>query len=83
MPILAAEFKDDFAPDAKYLYQRKDGKVLEQPRPRLAFQFHLVAGMTLDPAAVSKAWCHQRGYVCFIDEIHHKKVKVGETFGEE
>jgi hypothetical protein len=37
--------------------------------------------MTLDPAEVSEAWCHQRGYVCFIEELHGKKVKAGESFG--
>jgi len=85
-PIPAAEFKDDFGPDAKYLYQRKDGKVPE--RMIRAYQVKLdgkpgpwLAGMTLDPAAVSEAWCHQRGYVCFIEELHRKKVKAGETFG--
>jgi hypothetical protein len=40
-----------------------------------------LAGITLDPAAVSEAWCHQRGYVCFIEELHRKKVKAGESFG--
>jgi hypothetical protein len=40
-----------------------------------------LAGMTLDPATVSEAWCHQRGYICFIEELHGKKVKAGETFG--
>jgi hypothetical protein len=40
-----------------------------------------LAGMTLDPAEVAEAWCHQRGYVCFIEELHRKKMKVGETFG--
>ena len=40
-----------------------------------------VAGMTLDPAAVSEAWCHQRTYVCFIQELHGKKVRAGESFG--
>ena len=30
---------------------------------------------------VSEAWCHQRGYVCFIQELHGHKVKAGETFG--
>lgn len=85
-PIAAAEFKDDFAPDAKYLYQRKDGKVPE--RMIRAYQVKLeskpgpwLAGMTLDPAVVSEAWCHQRGYVCFIEEIHRRKVRAGETFG--
>ena len=40
-----------------------------------------LAGMTLDPAAVSEAWCHERGYICFIQELHGKRVKTGETFG--
>jgi hypothetical protein len=85
-PIPAAEFKDDFAPDAKYLYQRKDKGVPE--RMIRAYQVKLdgkpgpwLAGMTLDPAEVAEAWCHQRGYVCFIEELHRKKVKAGETFG--
>jgi hypothetical protein len=85
-PISAAEFKDDFGPDAKYLYQRKDGKAPE--RMIRAYQVKLdgkpgpwLAGMTLDPAEVSEAWCHQRGYVCFIEELHGKKVKAGETIG--
>jgi hypothetical protein len=85
-PIPAAEFKDDFAPDAKFLYQRQEGKVPQ--RMIRAYQVKLqdkagpwLAGMTLDPAAASEAWCHQRGYVCFIEELHRKKVKAGETFG--
>ena len=40
-----------------------------------------LAGMTLDPAEVCEAWCHQRGYICFIEELHRSKVKAGETFG--
>jgi hypothetical protein len=85
-PIPAAEFKDDFGPDAKYLYQRKDGKVPE--RMIRAYQVKLdgkpgpwLAGMTLDPAAASEAWCHQRGYVCFIEEINRTSVKAGDTIG--
>ena len=85
-PIPAAEFKDNFAPDAKFLYQRQEGKVPQ--RMIRAYQVKLkdkagpwLAGMTLDPAAVSEAWCHQRGYVCFIEELHRRKVKAGETFG--
>jgi hypothetical protein len=38
-------------------------------------------GMTLDPAAVYEAWCHQRGYVCMIEEIGGRPVKPGEVFG--
>ena len=40
-----------------------------------------LAGMTLDPAAVSEAWCHQRGYICMIEELHRRDVKAGESFG--
>jgi hypothetical protein len=85
-PVPAAEFKEDFGPDAKYLYQRKEGKVPE--RMIRAYQVKRdgkpgpwLAGMTLDPAEVSEAWCHQRGYVCFIEELHRKKVKAGDSFG--
>jgi len=85
-PIPAAEFKDDFGPDDKFLYQRDDKKVPERmirayrvkkdgkPGPWLA-------GMTLDPAEPSEGWCHQRGYICFIEELHRRKVKAGDTFG--
>ncbi len=85
-PIPAAMFNEDFAPDAKYLYQRQEGKVPK--RMIRAYQVKVdgkpgpwLAGMTLDPAEVSEAWCHQRGYVCFIQELHRKKVKAGESFG--
>ncbi len=85
-PIPASEFKDDFAPDARFLYQRKEGRV--PARMIRAYQVKVdgkpgpwLAGMTLDPEEASEAWCHQRGYVCFIEELHRKKVKAGETFG--
>jgi hypothetical protein len=85
-PIPAAEFQSDFAPDAKFLYQRREGQVPE--RMIRAYQVLLegkpgpwLAGMTLEPAAVSEAWCHQRGYVCFIQELHGKPVKSKEAFG--
>ena len=84
--IPAAAFAEDFGPDAKYLYQRKDDKIPE--RMIRAYQVKVagkpgpwLAGMTLDPAEVSEAWCHQRGYVCFIQELHRKVVKAGDTFG--
>jgi uncharacterized membrane protein YbhN (UPF0104 family) len=86
--IPAAEFLQDFAPDEKFLYVRKDG---ETPR-RFIRAYHLrdpktgqagpwLAGMTLDPASVSEAWCHQRGYVCLIEEIGGRPIKAGQTFG--
>jgi hypothetical protein len=84
--IPSAEFAKDFAPDERFLYQRKADKIPE--RFIRAYQLRLggkpgpwLAGMTLDPAAVVEAWCHQRGYVCFIEELHGKAVKAGETFG--
>ena len=40
-----------------------------------------LAGMTLDPSAVCEAWCHQRGYVSFIQELHGRPVKAGQTIG--
>lgn len=85
-PIPAAEFARDFAPDEKYLYKRQDGKV--PARMIRAYQLRRggrpgpwLAGLTLDPSAVSEAWCHQRGYVCFIEELHGRHVKAGESFG--
>jgi hypothetical protein len=85
-PISASEFKDNFSPDKKFFYRRNNEKIPE--RMIRAYQVKRdgkpgpwLAGMTLDPAEVSQAWCHQRGYVCFIQELHGKKVKAGETFG--
>jgi hypothetical protein len=84
--IPATAFAKDFGPDERFLYQRKDAKIPE--RIIRAYQVKLdgkpgpwLAGMTLDPAAVIEAWCHQRSYVCFIEELHGKRVKAGETFG--
>lgn len=85
-PIPASAFLENFGPDEKYLYQRRADQV--SPRMIRAYQVDLkgqagpwLAGMTLDPAAVSEAWCHQRGYVCFIQELHRRKVKAGASFG--
>jgi len=86
--IPAAEFAKDFAPDEKFLYVRGETK---EPK-RFIRAYHLrdpktgqpgpwLAGMTLDPGVVSEAWCHQRGYVCLIEEIGGKPIKAGESFG--
>jgi hypothetical protein len=84
--IPSSEFTEDFPPDARNLYQRQAGSVPE--RMIRAYQVRLrgkagpwLAGMTLDPGVVSEAWCHQRGYVCFIQEIGDVEVGRGETFG--
>jgi len=82
------EFEKDFAPDEKFLYTRDDKKV---PRriirayrirdPKTGKDGPWLAGMTLDSGAVYEAWCHQRGYVCMIEEIGGRPVKAGESFG--
>lgn len=85
--IPSSEFARDFAPDDKHLYQRKDGQIPKrmirayQVRQKNGKPGPWMAGMTLEPAAVSEAWCHQRGYVCFIEELHMRPVKAGESFG--
>jgi len=75
-------FAEDFPPDARYLYRREDGKVPE--RFIRAYQLRngvWLAGMALHPPSVYEAWCHQRGYVCLIQEIGGWRVREGETFG--
>ncbi|MBM3499690.1 MAG: hypothetical protein FJX74_13605 [Armatimonadetes bacterium] len=84
--IPSSEFVDDFPPDARFLYQRGSSPTPE--RMIRAYQVRLdgrpgpwLAGMTLDPGVVFEAWCHQRGYVCFIQEIGGFRVSKGERFG--
>jgi hypothetical protein len=84
--IPASAFSEDFGPDSKFLYQRAPGKL--PARMIRAYQVRVdgkpgpwLAGMTLNPEAASEAWCHQRGYVCMIEELHRRNVKAGETFG--
>ncbi len=84
--IEPSEFLTDFAPDEGFLYQRKEGDIPD--RIIRAYEQRKedgtavwLAGMTLDPAAVYEAWCHQRGYVCFIQELHGRKVTAGAAIG--
>ena len=80
--IPASDFFEDFPPDGRHLYQR--GK---QPMPQRIIRARKIrgqgmpwlGGMTLDPTIVSEAWCHQRGYVCFIEEIG-TAVRRGQSF---
>jgi hypothetical protein len=85
--IPAKEFLCDFPPDEKFLYVRG----AEKTPHRFIRAYHLrdpktgrdgpwIAGMTLDPAVVSEAWCHQRGYVCMIEEIGGRPIKAGQSF---
>jgi hypothetical protein len=88
--IPASAFAEDFAPDVKFFYLRKDDAIpkrmirayqVKLPGPDAGKPGPWLAGMTLDPAEAAEAWCHQRGYVCFIEELHRRHVKSGETFG--
>jgi hypothetical protein len=85
--IPAREFVKDFAPDEKFNYRRA-----ANPMPqRFIRAYHLrdpktgregpwLAGMTLDPSVVYEAWCHQRGYVCLIEEFGGRPIQAGESF---
>ncbi len=86
--VPAKEFLKDFAPDEKFLYVREQGKIPQ----RMIRAYHIrdpktgkdgpwLAGMTLDPAVVSEAWCHHRGYVCMIEEFGGRPIRAGESFG--
>ncbi len=85
--IPSTEFATSFAPDQKLNYRRDRDGVPE----RMIRGYHIrdtqtgkagpwLAGMTLDPSIVSEAWCHQRGYVCFIEEFGERPIKPGESF---
>ena len=86
--IPATRFFTSFAPDEQFNY-RRDG-VATPPRrfirayrlrdPQTGKQGPWLAGMTLDPAVVHEAWCHQRGYVCMIEEIGGRPIRAGESF---
>ncbi len=85
--IPSTEFHEDFAPDAKFNYTR--GKV--PPPSRMIRAYHIkdretgksgpwLAGMTLRADVVSEAWCHQRGYVCLIEEFGGRPIQPGDHF---
>ena len=80
--ISSKTFIEDFPPDANYLYQRQKGKIPK--RFIRAYQLPngtWLAGMALEPSIVYEAWCHQRGYVCMIQEIGGTLIRAGESFG--
>ena len=83
----STEFVADFAPDERFLYRRG-----ERPLPERFIRGYQVdlpggvdgpwlAGMTLNPEDVYQAWCHQRGYVCLIEELGGHPAHPGDTFG--
>ena len=86
--IPSSEFTKDFPPDEKYRYVRGTTPTPERfirayrlRDPQTGKPGPWLAGMTLQPDVVSDAWCHQRGYVCMIEEIGGRPIKSGETFG--
>ncbi len=84
--VPSSEFVEDWAPDARFLYERDDDAIPErmirgyQVRPEDKPVAWLL-GMPLEPSDVFQAWCHQRGYVCHIMEIGGRRVQAGESFG--
>jgi len=86
--IPPSEFAENFAPDEKFNYRRDTNGVPQ----RFIRAYHLrdpktgqdgpwLAGMTLNPNDVSEAWCHQRNYVCLIEEIGERPIQAGQSFG--
>lgn len=85
--IPSSEFSENFAPDTRFHYLRE-----KNPQPeRFIRACRLrdtetgktgpwLAGMTLDPSVVYEAWCHQRGYICMIQEFGGRPIKAGESF---
>jgi hypothetical protein len=85
--IPATQFTREFAPDQKFNYVRGANMM---PK-RFIRAYHLrdpktgadgpwLAGMTLEPSVVYEAWCHERGYVCMIEEFGGRPIKAGESF---
>ncbi len=85
--IPASEFAENFPPEARFHYRRDSGKVPERfirayrlRDPKTGQAGPWLAGMTLEPSVVHEAWCHQRGYVCMIEEYGGWPVQAGDTF---
>jgi len=85
--VPASEFFDDFPPDAKLNYRRDRDRVPERfiracrlRDPKTGRVGPWLAGMTLEPSVVTEAWCHQRGYVCMIEEFGGRPIQPGESF---
>ena len=86
--IPSGEFFKDFAPDKGFNYRRDrtdeiPNRFIRAYRLRdreSGKQGPWLAGMTLDPSVVHEAWCHQRGYVCMIEEFGGRPIKAGGSF---
>jgi len=81
-PIPQHAFHQNFAPHERFLYHREKRKVPRRYIRAIELEKGVwLAGMALDPASISEAWCHQRDYVCLIQEIGGRAVKAGEWTG--
>jgi hypothetical protein len=87
LQIPAGEFCEDFPPDERFNYRRDTNPLPERfiracrlRDPQTGNSGPWLAGMTLDPDVVHEAWCHQRGYVCMIEEFGGRPIKAGESF---
>ncbi|HLK60892.1 MAG TPA: hypothetical protein VKU00_30285 [Chthonomonadaceae bacterium] len=81
-PIPQHVFHQNFAPDAQFLYRRDEKKLPQRLIRAIQLENGVwLAGMALDPASVYEAWCHQRDYVCFIEEFGGRAVKAGAWTG--
>ena len=90
--IPASSFDKDFAPDEWFNYRRDRVEEAGKPLPKRFIRAYRIrnketgkdgpwlAGMTLDPSVVHEAWCHQRGYVCLIEEFGGRPIKAGGSF---
>lgn len=85
--IPAAEFLVDFPPDARFDYRRDRDPVPDRffrgyrlRDPATGKDGPWLIGMTLDPSVVWEAWCHQRGYVCMIEEFGGRPIRPGQSF---
>ena len=85
--IPASEFLTDFPPDARFDYRRDRDPVPERfirgyrlRDPATGKEGPWLAGMTLEPSMVWEAWCHQRGYVCMIEEFGGRPIRPGQSF---
>jgi len=84
----ASAFFNDFSPDEKFNYRRDRAKSLPDRiirayrllDPNTGASGPWLAGMTLDPSDVYELWCHQRGYVCMIEEFGGRAIRAGESF---
>ncbi len=85
--IPASEFSENFAPDDRFNYRRDRDETPERfirayrlRDPSSGKEGPYLAGMTLEPSVVHEAWCHQRGYVCMIEEFGGRPIAPGESF---